>query len=186
MAYLGGAYKIGDQSGVYFITFSVVEWVDVFTRIDYADIFINSLNFCISKKGLHVFAWVLMPNHFHMIAKAKDGCNLSGIIRDLKKYTSVRIVEAIEQNNKESRKGWMLWLFSTAGKRNSNNINHQFWQQNNHPEELFSGKMIEQKLRYIHQNPVKAGLVFEEQNYRYSSAIDYSGGKGLVEIEFVS
>jgi len=179
-------YKIRNQTEVHFITCTVVQWVDVFTRSAYADIVIDSLNFCITQKGLLVHAWVIMPNHLHIIVSAKDGIELSNIIRDFKKFTAGMILKAIETNPKESRKSWLLWLFKGAGAQNSRNENYQFWQQDNHPIELGNHERKQQRLHYLHQNPVRAGLVVEPWHYRYSSACDYMDNrKGLVEIDFI-
>ena len=180
------AYKFNDPDGVYFVTFTVVEWVDVFTRADYVDIVIDSLNYCIKEKGLEVYAWVIMSNHLHLIiARKSDGNSLSDIVRDFKKFTASKIVEAIESNQQESRRNWMLWIFSSAGKRNKNNKNYQFWIQNNHAEQLITNNFIEQKLNYIHMNPVTAGLVQEPEFYRYSSATDYAGSRGLIALKMI-
>ena len=179
-------YKIIDQQGLYFITFSVIEWVDVFSRAIYADVVVDSLNFCSRNKGLAVHSWVLMPNHFHAIFSAKDGFELSPIIRDFKRHTAKRILNEILIDNAESRKSWMLWLFKSAGTSNSRNEEFQFWQQDNHPVSLSNSVMIHQRLKYIHENPVRSGLVWENWHYRYSSAIDYENDqKGLVDIEFL-
>ena len=86
-------YKIRDQHGIYFLTFAVVEWVDVFTRKEYADIVIESLRYCIQHKGLKLYAWCIMSNHVHLIVSAEQG-NLSDVLRDFKKFTSkVRTVD---------------------------------------------------------------------------------------------
>ncbi len=79
----------------------------------------------------------------------------------------------------------MLWLFKEAGKSNSNNKYYQFWQQDNHPLELSGNLLIDQKLSYLHNNPVEAGIVDEPESYLYSSARDYSGRKGFIDIEFI-
>lgn len=94
-----GGYKIENPEGIYFITFAVVEWVDVFTRREYAEIVIDSLNFCIEEKGMEVYAWCLMPNHLHLICSAKAGFSLPDILRDFKKFTAGNILGAIENNN---------------------------------------------------------------------------------------
>jgi putative transposase len=77
----------------------------------------------------------------------------------------------------------MLWLFKSAGGKNKRNKTFQFWQQDNHPEELETNNFKDQKLEYIHMNPVKAGLVDEPEHYRWSSARDYAGTQGLVQVE---
>jgi REP element-mobilizing transposase RayT len=175
-------FKFKDPTAVYFVTFTTVYWIDVFTRRLYKDLIVDSLNFCIESKGLVVYAWAIMSNHIHLII----GCNdelLENILRDMKKFTSKAIIKAIEENQQESRKEWMLWMFERAGTKNSNNSKNQFWQQHNQPEVLSNKNALEQKLNYIHNNPVKAGYVENPVHYLYSSAIDYADGKGLVKVE---
>ena len=134
---MGFAYKFHDPDGVYFVTCATVQWVDVFTRSIYSDIVVESLQYCIDKKGLVLHAWVIMPNHIHLVLSRNGKHSLSDIMRDFKKFTSSKIVAAIDTPI-ESRKSWMLWLFRSAGQYNSNNTNYQFWQQENHPVELVS------------------------------------------------
>ena len=124
-----------------------------------------------------------MSNHVHLIAAANYKHNLSDILRDLKKITSKKIISNINHNPHESRRKWMLWIFQSASRFNSNNTHYQFWQQDNRPIELSSSEMLYQRVDYIHMNPVKEGLVFQPDYYRYSSAVDYAGGKGLLELE---
>ncbi len=177
-------YKIRDQAAIHFITFATVQWVDVFTRFCYVETVLNSLNFCIKEKGLQVYSWCVMSNHIHFIISAKNG-NLSDILRDFKKFTSATILKQIENNNIESRKGWMLWIFRQAGSNNSRNNKYQFWQQDNRPINIETEKLSSGKLQYIHNNPVRAGLVESPEDYLLSSARDYNGKKGLIPIEFL-
>ena len=77
----------------------------------------------------------------------------------------------------------MLWLMERAGKKNSNNLNFQLWQQDNHPIELATPAITHQKLDYLHYNPVVAGIVEKPEDYLYSSAIDYyTNRKGMIDI----
>jgi len=176
-------YKIDDQSEFYFVTFTVVHWIDVFTRDCYRDIFIGSVKFCQENKGLEVGAWVLMTNHAHLIIRAKGPNKLQDIIRDLKSYVSRHIRLEIQQSTVESRKEWMLDMFKRTGMANSNNKDFQFWIQDNHPIKLAGGTMLFQRLNYIHENPVTAGFVTEPQHWKYSSAYDYAGGQqGLIDL----
>ena len=171
--------------GSYFLTFAVVDWVDVFTRKELAQIVIDSLKYCQKAKGLQIFAWCLMPSHIHLIASAGLNGNLSDIMRDLKKFTSKQIVEAIKEIP-ESRRDWMLNRFEYAGRYNSKIKDYKFWQDGLHSIELYSEKFFKQKLDYIHENPVEAGLVWEAWHYKYSSAIDYwEKGKGLIDVEYM-
>jgi REP-associated tyrosine transposase len=173
---MGLKYRIDDQKELYFVTFTAINWIDVFVRDIYRQIFIESVKFCQREKGLQVGAWVIMTSHVHMILGTKGDNNLEDIIRDMKSFTSRRIRKEIEQCNYESRKEWMMWMFKRAGMANSNNNDFQFWIQDNHPVLLTGGEMLMQKLNYIHNNPVEAGFVCEPQHWKYSSAHDYYGG----------
>ena len=184
---MGRGYKIRDQSKLYFVTFSVIHWIDVFTRVKYKDLLIESLKYCQEHKSLEIYAYVVMSNHLHLIIGQSSDKKIQDIIRDFKKYTSYSIMEAIKNNPKESRKGWIVWMMERAGKANSNNKNHQFWQQHSHPIELNTNRLMEQKLEYIHHNPVKAGIVLSPQEYLYSSAKNYYGmnDECLLDVIFI-
>ena len=177
-------YKFFDNTELYFVTYTVVSWVDVFTRDEYRNVLLNSWNYCIKNKGLKIYSWCIMTNHVHMIILS-DKNDLSNIMRDMKSFTSTTIKKMIIDNPRESRKKWMLKIMKDAGLKNKNNNEFQLWQQHNHPIILDSNFMLEQKLDYIHNNPVKAGFVDESESYLYSSARDYAGIKGLVDIEFI-
>lgn len=116
-----------------------------------------------------------MTNHIHMIISS-GGENLSNIIRDLKKYTASRIIEAIRNNIKESRKNWLLWLFKKENKI-------WFWEEGYHGEEITSKTFFDTKLNYIHLNPVRSGVV-EKEEYLLSSCADFYGTrKGFIKLE---
>ena len=174
-------YKFKDNEKLYFISFSVVYWIDVFIRNEYKYELIDSWKYCIGNKGLEVYGWCIMTSHVHMIIGShKD--KLEGIVRDMKSFTSTQLRKAIKEHPEESRKDWMLWLMERAGKKNSNNNDFQFWQQHNHPIELSTNEMMQQRLDYIHNNPVEAGFVENPDEWIFSSARDYSGSKGLLDI----
>lgn len=177
-------YKFRNPDGLYFVTFATVNWIDVFTRRCYKDLLVESLNYCIDKKGLEVFAWVVMSNHVHLLVK-RDKEVLEDVIRDFKKFTAKSILKEIIDQQQESRKEWMLWMFERAGKRNSNNSKYQFWQQHNQPIELITNESIENTIEYIHNNPVKAGYVDHPEDYPYSSAVDFAGSKGLITVQSI-
>ena len=124
-----------------------------------------------------------MTNHVHLIISS-DTNKLEHIVRDIKKFTSKKIIKAIEENTQESRKAWMLNIFSFTGKHNNNNKDFQFWLQDYHTIELNSNEKIKQRLNYLHENPLRSGLVWEPWHYKYSSAIDYyTNEHGLLKIE---
>lgn len=174
-------YKFRDQEKIYFTSFAVVYWIDVFIRTEYKEIIIESLKFCQKEKGLEIYAWCIMSSHVHLILGTKKD-KLEHIMRDLKSHTSRTIKKTIKENIKESRKEWMLWMMERAGSKNGNNKNFQFWQQHNQPMVLDDKLSFKNTLNYIHKNPVEAGFVEKEEDYLYSSARDYSGIKGKIDI----
>ncbi|KAB2859608.1 MAG: transposase [Flavobacteriales bacterium] len=178
-----GGYKIRDPYGMYYLTFTVIDWIDVFTRKCHRDLLLDSFEYCQKEKGLVVHAYVIMSNHMHCILSSKTG-KLSDTIRDFKSHTSKQIINSIQEDT-ESRREWMLDLFASKGLNNSRNKTFQFWQQSNHPIELHTNHFIDQKLDYIHNNPVKAGWVQKPEEYVYSSAKNYAGEMGLIEVELI-
>jgi putative transposase len=161
------------SDGLYFVSFSVVAWMDVFTRRAYQDILVESIAFCQKNKNLTIYCYVIMPSHVHFITDSEKG-SLSNVLRDFKSFTAKAIIKAIEENPQESRKEWLLKQFQFHG-----NISHQkqlmqFWKHDNHPFFLYSNKMIQQKVDYIHFNPVEAGFVNLPQDWRLSSANELS------------
>jgi putative transposase len=178
---MGFKYAIRSDK-LHFLTHTIVDWIDVFTRKELADIIVSSLNYCIENKGLEVYVWCLMPSHLHMIARTAERSenDLSGIMRDFKKYTSGKIVETISEIN-ESRREWMTSHFQTGPNE------FHVWQEGMRPIELFTKRFTNQKMNYIHNNPVVAGIVREPQDYLLSSAYDYYNfnKKGLVKICYI-
>lgn len=165
-------YKFRDQDKLYFVSFSVVYWIDVFTRDRYRQELLDSLRYCQEHKGLEVYAWCIMTNHVHLII-GTHGEKMEVILGQMKGFTSKQFKKIIPEYTKESRRKWMFWMMQRAGTKNGNNKDFQFWQQNNHPIELFNTKIMEQKLNYIHQNPVVAGFVEHPEHWLWSSARDY-------------
>ncbi len=180
---MSSGYKIEEKEGIYFLTFQVVEWVDIFTRKIYRDLILESLSYCIRSKGLIIYGFVIMSNHVHLLAKSETS-DLSGTIRDFKKFTSKKMIEIITSGI-ESREKWMLDIFRKAASSHSHNKNYQVWTRENHAELIYSEKFIEQKLNYIHENPVRAGWVMHPEEYLYSSASNYINGVGVLNVEIL-
>ena len=168
----------------YFLTLTIVEWIDLFSRPVYRHILVDSLNYCVANKGMEVYCWCMMSNHIHLIASAIEDKSLSDIMRDFKKFTSKAFIQAIKETP-ESRRDWLLNQFWFAGKNNKKIKYYKVWQEGNEPKELHTTQFLEEKIDYIHHNPVKAELVVNPEDYLYSSARDYAGEKGLVNIVFV-
>jgi REP element-mobilizing transposase RayT len=177
-------YKAQNPEGLYFITNTVVGWVDLFTRPQYKDILVKSLKFCIENKGLVVHAYVIMTNHVHLIVSTKVGVLLSNVMRDFKTHTSKKLVEEIKAIN-ESRREWLLNKFAFEAKRQARGKDYRLWQDGFHPVELLSAEMVVQKLEYIHNNPVAERWVDEAVHYVYSSARQYADEPGELPVEFL-
>ncbi len=177
-------YKFYNQEGLYFVSFAAVYWLDIFVRDNYFITLLESLDYCRKNKGMEIYAWCIMPSHVHLVFRAKEQ-NPGVLLKELKTFTSKKLQKAIVEHPQESRKEWLLWMMERAGSQNSNVKHRQFWQQHNQPIELWSPAVIDQKIEYIHHNPVEAGFVTEPHHWKYSSALDYSGGKGLLEIDSV-
>ena len=135
-------YKFHEKEGAYFVSFAIVNWIDLFTRDIYFAIMTESLDHCRKNKGMEIYGYCIMPSHVHLIFRSALG-DPSGLMRDLKGFTSRKLMKTIEDNPQESRREWM---FERAGKKNSNVKEKQFWQQNNQPIEIWSLKVFEQKL----------------------------------------
>lgn len=123
---MSNRYKFWNPEGIYFISFSVVNWIDVFIRNAYKDILLDSIEYCHKEKGIQVHAFVVMTSHVHMIISKRGTNKLEDIMRDLKKLTAFKIIEAIMNNPGESRKVWLLKLFEESGRLKSNTTKYQF------------------------------------------------------------
>ena len=126
-----------------------------------------------------------MTNHLHLIARAAEGKELQNIIRDFKKFTSTALVNLILTNPQESRREWLTKLFKKAAEGYTKPIQFKFWQNGYHPVELTKPQLIDQKLNYIHNNPVAEGWVNEPEDYPYSSAANYADHIGLLDIALI-
>ena len=176
----GDRYRITDQHNPYFLTCTIVHWIDLFTRKDYRDIVVQSLNYCIEQKHLIVYSWVIMSNHVHLVVRCEPPGEMSAFLRDFKKFTSKKIADTIMEIP-ESRREWLLDKFGFEAKRTRRAENYKIWKDDNHAIDLTDIDMME-KIDYVHNNPVRAGWVDVPAHYLYSSAIDYAGGKGLVKV----
>ncbi len=181
---MGTAYQISDQEATYFMTFQVVGWADIFSRQIYRDVIIDSFKYCIQNKGMELNAYVIMTNHVHTIMSSNIG-NLSGLVRDFKKHTSKRILFIINNNPIESRKEWIQMILGYHAKYNKRVGEKQLWTHHNHAVELSTNEMIDTRLDYIHNNPVKAGWVEKPEHYLYSSARNYIDMDSMIEVEMI-
>jgi len=178
-------YKFHDPDALYFVTLTIVNWIAVFEDKRIIDLIINSLRFCQKQKGLKFHCWCIMPNHLHLII-SRSGKNflLSEILRDYKKFTSKEIIKALQSANTNES---YLNVFRNEATKIKRNRNYKVWKDGNHPLLLDTNFLIDQKVDYIHDNPVRAGLCETPEEYEWSSARDYYlDHKGPLELEFIS
>jgi len=175
-------YKFHGDDEIYFVTFTVIRWIDIFIREQFREIIYDSISYCQKNKGLEVYAYCIMTSHIHLIIGTTKN-PLANIVRDLKAFTSRSIKNVLLDCTFESRKDWILHMCRRAGTFNKNNIDFQFWIQNNHPIMLDTNKKTVQRLDYIHKNPVVSGFVEKPEDWLHSSAADYYKiRKGYVDI----
>lgn len=142
---------------------------------------LENLAYCQKEKGLEIAACCIMTSHVHLVFRTTGDFRPEQVLGDFKRHTSKILVQAIRENPRESRKEFLLKRFKAAASRKSNVNNYQFWRHDNKPIELWSNKVIKQKIEYIHENPVEEGIVFRPEDYIFSSAIDYADGMGLLK-----
>ncbi|MFM2214171.1 MAG: hypothetical protein RL427_1434 [Bacteroidota bacterium] len=177
-------YKATKTEEAYFITITTVGWVDVFTRLNQKYTLIKALRYCCENKGLEIYAYVIMSSHLHLLCKSTDGFVLSDVIRDFKTFTSKKIIQTIK-DEPESRREWMLEYFQKACKHLSRAQQYKVWQDGYHAELIYSNTFIKQKVNYIHSNPVTEKIVAYPEDYYFSSARNYAGLDGDLEVVMV-
>ena len=119
-------YKIFDQNGLNFLTCTIVEWIDLFTRTEIANIVMDSLRYCQKEKGLDIYGYVLMPSHLHLIVGTADSKGLSSIMQAFKSFTAKQVIQYLKDKSKpESRREWLLNHFSFNARKNKTNSQYQ-------------------------------------------------------------
>jgi REP element-mobilizing transposase RayT len=175
-------YRFHDPEGIYFVTFTVVQWIDLFTRKRYADMVLDAIRWCQSNKGLKVYSWCIMSNHVHMIISAEGNWKPQDSLGSIKQFTAKQIVKDLKVQYGTGDHNWMLRLIKENGSKKSNVSEYSVWIHENHPKVIETHYNFKIKSNYIHNNPVKAGVVRRPEDYVYSSAIDYVGGEGMLEV----
>ena len=160
-------YRVRNHEEIHFVTFTIVDWIDVFIRPSSKQLIIDSFIYCQKNKGLEIYAFCLMTNHLHLLVSARSPVRLPDIVRDFKKHTNKQIIKLIKEEN-ESRRDRIQ--------------NYKVWRDGYHSIECDREDILFQKLDYIHDNPVRAEIVSYPEHYIYSSAINYAGERGLLEV----
>jgi len=167
-------YQIEDQDQMHYVTLDVAGSAGIFSESIYKDIILESLKYCRQYKHLGIYAYVIMSDQIHLLVKSSNG-NLSGALRDFKSLAGTWILQEIEERK----------LAGSAAAIPVHNSTHQLWKYENRAIEINSYELLEQQLDHIHNYPVRAGLVSYPEDYMYSSAPNYAGLDGLLEVELV-
>ena len=165
-------YRILEPEFAHFITGTIVAWLPIFTTAARCDILVQAFEYCRQHKGLKIHAWVILDTHFHAIVAAPD---LSRVLADLKRHTAQLIIEQL----KTERCDWLLHQLRDHRAGHKTESQHQVWQEGSHPQAITTDAMMLQKLEYLHNNPVKRGLVASPEHWRYSSAHEWLAGAAV-------
>lgn len=167
-------YKIYEEHYPYFITSSCSQGISLFADIEIARILLGSFTYIQKEFEITIYAYVIMHNHFHCILEGKD---LSSAMKKFKSYTARRIVDYLKTHNRSL-------LLKRLRIENSKNGEKRYrvWQEGFHPKQITDSGMMNQKINYIHYNPVNAGFVDKDVDWRYSSARNYSSLESLIPI----
>ena len=168
-------YKITDAQAPHFLTATVNNWLPLFTRPETVKILLDSWRFLQRESGFTLYGYVILENHLHMVAASSD---LGRDIQRFKSWTAREILLLLQKQRSQR----MLELLALFKRRHKTESTYQVWEEGSHPQLIESEEVMRQKLDYIHQNPVKRGYVELPEHWRYSSARDYHGLKGLIEV----
>ncbi|MFC1562764.1 transposase [candidate division KSB1 bacterium] len=150
----------------FFITSSIINLKHIFYKKEYAEIILNSLNYFIQKNKLYIGAFVIMPNHIHIIAKTRNNHSLANINRDFKKFTAQKIIFVMKDRNDKLIKNFIV---------NKSDRKIQIWKRSPYIKNIHSTDFMVQKMEYIHNNPCQKhwNLINLPEDYEYSSASFY-------------
>ena len=168
-------YRFAEHDQPHFLTCTVVEWLPVFTRQEAVNVLFDSWRYLGEHKELKLYGYVILENHLHVVAQAE---NLPSVWSGFKSYTAREIIGLLEARGAEP----LLKRMRFARKAHRDDREYQFWQEGSHPQVIGSNETLKQKLDYIHYNPVKRGYVDSPEQWRWSSARDYTGSPGLLEV----
>jgi putative transposase len=148
--------------GTYFVTSTIVKWKKLFAKDSFANIIIEELKFRKEKKQIELYGYVIMPEHFHLIISSES---IPKVMRSIKSYTAKKIIEKL----KEEKRFSILTDLKKSKSEFKLQSEYQVWQEGFHPKMILGSEEFEQKMNYMHNNPVKRGLVESPGDWKYSS-----------------
>lgn len=168
-------YSFAEHDRAHFLTCTVVEWLPVFTRQEAVQIIIDCWTHLQQHRGLKLYGYVVLENHLHVVAQADE---LPEVWTSFKKFTARQLIELLQQRKADTLLRRMEFVYRAR----RTGCHHQFWQEGSHPQAILDSEMLRQKLRYIHENPVKRGYVDQPEDWRWSSARNYAGRDGMIDV----
>lgn len=169
-------YKIYEATHPYFVTCTILHWLPLFTKKESVQIVIDCLKFLQGKDNLKLYAYVILENHLHLVVQSDD---IEKSMKSFKQYTAKALLDLLKKENVKT----LLDQLRFYKKAHHKATEYQVWEEGYQPKLIQTEEMMVSKINYIHQNPVKRGYVDEAVHWRYSSARDYEGMEGLIEIE---
>jgi REP element-mobilizing transposase RayT len=169
-------YRFVGDDAPYFMTMTVNHWLPVFTRPLTVEILLDSWRWLAEHAELRLHGFVILENHLHLVAYAP---NLSDVTRRFKSHTARQIIDALQATHARR----LLDLLALFKRRHKQDSTYQFWEEGSHPQRIESDVVMRQKLEYIHNNPVKRGYVDAPEHWRWSSARNYAGLEGVIEVD---
>ncbi len=147
----------------------------MFMHSAFTHIISEALSYMQQENKVRLNAYVIMPNHIQLIAEHEQ---LPDLLARFKSFTARSIIDHLKEHKRQR----YLSLLKKRKLKHHRDSEYQVWQEGLHPKQLFTAEMFEQKLNYIHFNPVKAGFVDKPRDWRYSSARNYAGEEGVIPI----
>jgi putative transposase len=169
-------FRVIEGVHTYFGTATVVNWLPIFSNPALSQVVLDSLQYLHDQRRLILHAYVLLENHLHIVGSSAD---FSAEIRNMKSFTARRIIDYLDQNATD----FLLRDLRFARKSHKADQRYQLWQEGIHPQAILAEEVLKQKIEYLHYNPVRRGYVDCPEQWRYSSARQYSGQDCLVTIE---
>jgi putative transposase len=168
-------YQFGDPKQPHFMTCTVLHWIPVFTRPQTVQILLDSLGYLQQNDSFKLYGYVILENHLHLVAQSDD---IARSMARFKSYTAKQLIAWLGENHVTM----VLEQLAFYKKAHKDDRAYQFWQEGVHPEEINGAGMLRQKVEYIQRNPVERGYVYKPEHWRNSSARDYAGETGLIEV----
>ena len=168
-------YQFKELDKPYFLTLTICGWQPIFTQPETVQIILDSWKYLQQNSNFKLYGYVILENHIHLIAQSD---NIQTDLQRFKSYTARQIIDYL----KVQKISLILQQLAFYKKAHKSESEYQLWQEGSHPQVIESEDILRQKLEYMHYNPVKRGYIDKPEHWRYSSARNYSGETGLVEI----